>query len=43
MVAPLNYTVLLHSVLFGGDAGAASEPVSIMAEFLDLPGRPGLR
>ena len=47
LLVPVNgtgvYTVLLHSVLFGGDAGGASEPVSIVAEFLDLQGRPGPR
>ena len=47
LLAPVNgtgvYTVLLHSVLFGGDAGAASERISVVAEFLDMQGRSGLR
>ena len=45
LIAPVNgtgvYTVLLHSTLFGADAGGASERISVVAEFLDLPDRLG--
>lgn len=45
LIAPVNgtglHTVLMHSTLFGADAGGASERVSVVAEFLDLPDRLG--
>lgn len=45
LLAPVNgtgvYTVLMHSTLFGAEGGGTSERVSVVAEFLDLPGRLG--
>lgn len=45
LIAPVNgtglHTVLMHSTLFGAGAGGASERVSVVAEFLDLPDRLG--
>ena len=45
LLAPVNgtgvYTVLMHSTLFGAEGGRASERVSVVAEFLDLPDRLG--
>ncbi len=45
LIVPVNgtgvYAVLMHSTLFGAEGGATSERVSVVAEFLDVPGRPG--
>lgn len=45
LIVPVNgtgvYSVLMHSTLFGAEGGATSERVSVVAEFLDVPGRPG--